>query len=249
MSTDRSERRTGGESDGGWALSPADRQLDRSKVAGVERLTAIILYHERLNLEAVEQVLTRLDIRVAGKATTPKRALALVVECRPDLLVADIEIGDSDSEGIACLRQARQHVPHLKTITLSASEDPDRITAAFLAGASAYVHKRSHPDDLVAAIRQLFERSIFFAGDRGWTTDDRHGRPRLTRRELEILRLVAEGKSNADAARTLWITEQTVKFHLSNIYRKLGVPNRTAAAHWAHAHLGQALERNLRMWT
>ena len=58
----------------------------------------------------------------------------------------------------------------------------------------------------------------------------------LTRRELEILQLVAEGDSNAQLAKMLWITEQTVKFHLSNIYRKLGVSNRTEAARWAQLH-------------
>ena len=58
----------------------------------------------------------------------------------------------------------------------------------------------------------------------------------LTRREREILALATEGKSNAAIARELWVTEQTVKFHLSNIYRKLGVPNRTAASRWAHEH-------------
>ena len=58
----------------------------------------------------------------------------------------------------------------------------------------------------------------------------------LTRRELEILQLVAEGHSNAQVGRMLWVTEQTVKFHLSNIYRKLDVSNRTAASRWAHEH-------------
>ena len=60
--------------------------------------------------------------------------------------------------------------------------------------------------------------------------------PGLTRRELEILRLVAEGHSNAQLARMLWVTEQTVKFHLSNIYRKLDVANRTEASRWAQLH-------------
>jgi DNA-binding NarL/FixJ family response regulator len=111
------------------------------------------------------------------------------------------------------------------------------MAAAFVAGASAYVYKRSHPDDFVAAIRQLFEHSIFFARDRVGMTHDQQVWPPLTRRETEILQLVAEGRSNPEVARTLWIQEQTVKFHLSNIYRKLGVPNRTAAARWAHARM------------
>jgi DNA-binding NarL/FixJ family response regulator len=205
--------------------------------AGVERVTAIILDQDPIYLEAVEQALKRLGIRVVGRATMPERALALAVERKPDLFVADIETGDSKSKGIACLRQAQEHVPDLKIIVLSTSDDPDRMAAAFVAGASAYVYKRSHPDDFVAAIRQLFEHSIFFARDRLGMAQDRQVWPPLTRRETEILRLVAEGKSNPEVARTLWIQEQTVKFHLSNIYRKLGVKNRTEAAHRANAQM------------
>ena len=97
--------------------------------------------------------------------------------------------------------------------------------------------KSANPDDLRSAIRQAFEPSLFLA------SDFMHGAPEpaekgpvdagLTRREVEILQLVAEGYSNAQLAKMLWVTEQTVKFHLSNIYRKLGVANRTEASRWA----------------
>jgi DNA-binding NarL/FixJ family response regulator len=229
MSTNRNERGIGEERGDGW------RQPGRPKFGDVERLTAIVLDQDPLYLEAVEQALKRLEIRVVGKATMPERALALALERKPDLFVADIETGDPEIDGIAWLRQAQEDLPHMKTIVLSASDDRERMAAAFVAGASAYVIKRSHPDDVVAAIRQLFERSIFFAHDGLRMTHDRHEWPPLTRRETQILQLVAGGKSNAETARTLWVTEQTVKFHLSNIYRKLGVSNRTAAARWAHA--------------
>ena len=94
----------------------------------------------------------------------------------------------------------------------------------------------------MAAIRQTFELSIYLArpapvapaepAERALPPDA----PRLTRRELEILRLAADGHSNAQLARMLWVTEQTVKFHLSNIYRKLDVSNRTEASRWAQRH-------------
>jgi DNA-binding CsgD family transcriptional regulator len=84
------------------------------------------------------------------------------------------------------------------------------------------------------ALRQLFfEHSIHFAGDR--VADPQSHTP-LSRRQTEILELVAEGLSTAEMAKKLWLTEQTIKFHLGNIYRKLGVPNRTAAARWAYDH-------------
>jgi DNA-binding NarL/FixJ family response regulator len=182
--------------------------------------------------QAVEQVLERLHINVAGKASSPERALALIAEHKPDLLIAEINTADSEIDGLACLYQARARAPDLKTIVFSGSDDRGEILAAFSAGALAYVHKKTHPDDLAMAIRQLFfEHSIHLAG--GQISKPQRQTP-LSPRQTEILRLVAEGLSTAEMARKLWVTEQTVKFHLANIYRKLGVSNRTAAARWAY---------------
>jgi DNA-binding NarL/FixJ family response regulator len=89
-------------------------------------------------------------------------------------------------------------------------------------------------------VRQAFEHSVFFPGTAATspvaTAPTSGATDELTKRELEILCLVAEGHTNAHMARTLWVTEQTVKFHLSNIYRKLGVANRTEAGRWAQLH-------------
>jgi DNA-binding NarL/FixJ family response regulator len=96
------------------------------------------------------------------------------------------------------------------------------------------VFKTAHPDDLASAIRQVFDHSVFVAGSSPAPAYPRVGDPSgLTRREIEILQAVSEGHSNAQVATMLWITEQTVKFHLSNIYRKLDVSNRTEASRWA----------------
>jgi DNA-binding NarL/FixJ family response regulator len=126
-------------------------------------------------------------------------------------------------------------MPRIKLVVFSGREGDEPIGAALRAGADAYVRKTAEPDDLAAAVRQAFDRSIFLPSGR----DDLglSGAPAdaaaLTRREREILQLVAEGHSNAQLARKLWVTEQTVKFHLSNVYRKLGVSNRTEASRWA----------------
>jgi early secretory antigenic target protein ESAT-6 len=95
-------------------------------------------------------------------------------------------------------------------------------------------------EDLASAIRQAFETSIYHAGVKrrqssGLIATDGPASG-LTKREIEILRLVAEGYSNSQLAKMLWVTEQTVKFHLSNIYRKLDVANRTEASRWAQLH-------------
>jgi DNA-binding NarL/FixJ family response regulator len=138
------------------------------------------------------------------------------------------------------VREARSKVPSLKVVILSSENDPQWIEAAFDAGASAFVLKTVNPDDLAAAVRQAFSHSVYFPGSTR-PTDQRTRRESgelqgLTRRELEILRLVSEGHSNSELAKMLWVTEQTIKFHLSNIYRKLNVSNRTEASRWAQLH-------------
>ncbi|MBM2823192.1 MAG: response regulator receiver protein [Thermoleophilia bacterium] len=205
--------------------------------------TAILLDAHPLWAEAVEAVLRRVGVDIVGKATTGNEALSLVRRMRPDLLVTDIGAGDGDRAGLTCLREARQHMPELRAVVLSMSEDSNEIDAALQAGASAYVLKSAHPDDLASAVRQAFAHSVYFAR----TASVRNGhsllqgmesadRAELTKREREILQLAAEGHSNAQLAQMLWVTEQTVKFHLSNVYRKLNVSNRTEAARWAQLH-------------
>jgi len=118
-------------------------------------------------------------------------------------------------------------------------DEAEHVHATLAAGAAAYVLKTADPEDLAVAVRQTFAQSVYFADGRsGVRTVERVAEQpaRLTQREREILQLVAQGDSNAQLARTLWVTEQTVKFHLSNIYRKLEVANRTEASRWAHLH-------------
>jgi two-component system, NarL family, response regulator DevR len=199
--------------------------------------TAVLVDQHPLWLDTVAQVVGRIGVEVVAKATSSTTALALLEERRPDLLITGIKMVDGEADGISLIRQARDRQPELRTIVLSMYDDAQHIEAAFGAGAVAYVLKTAHPDDLTSAIRQAFDHSIYLAGVRPTSVAPapavEDNSPGLTRRELEILRLVAEGHSNAELARMLWVTEQTVKFHLSNIYRKLNVSNRTEASRWA----------------
>jgi two-component system, NarL family, response regulator DevR len=203
----------------------------------LDRRTAVLVDQHPLWLDTVSQVVGRMGVEVVAKATSSSSALALVEELRPDLLITGIKMSETEMDGITLIRQARERVGSLRAIVLSMYDDTQHVEAAFAAGAVAYVLKTAHPDDLTSAIRQAFEHSIYLAGGvrpapvpSPQALDDSPG---LTRRELEILQLVAEGHSNAELARMLWVTEQTVKFHLSNIYRKLKVSNRTEASRWA----------------
>jgi DNA-binding NarL/FixJ family response regulator len=195
--------------------------------------TAVVLDRFPLWLDAVEQVLRRVGIQVIGKFTEPETALELIEARQPEVLVAEVE----DEKGVDVLRRACQRAPSLKAIALSRVDEVEHVDATFAAGAVAYVLKTADPEDLAVAVRQTFGQSVYFPGGRSLAsvpvyTDEQS--PRLTPREREILALVAQGYSNAQLARALWVTEQTVKFHLSNIYRKLEVANRTEASRWAH---------------
>jgi len=215
------------------------RKAWRIVSGSVNEPTVLLVDQHPLWLDTVEQVVARANVAVVCKVTSSSAAEDLLPKVRPNLLVTGIKMSDGELDGIELVRRARELVPDVKTIVLSMYEDREHIDAAFEAGADAYVLKTAHPDDLTSAVRQAFANSIFLAGSRSTTGPAaalRGDLAGLTRRELEILQLVGEGNSNAHVARTLWITEQTVKFHLSNTYRKLGVANRTEASRWAQLH-------------
>jgi DNA-binding NarL/FixJ family response regulator len=206
--------------------------------------TTLIFDRQPLWLTALEQVLERNGFAVVSTAVTEPHALQLLREHRPSVLVFEPEA--CVSAPTRFIEVALREVPGLKMIAVSQAEDSGSITECLSAGVFAYVLKSAHPEDISLAARQAIQQSIHFAPGRAGTRhlaavntmrpDSLDDGSDLTRREREILALVAEGSSNGTVARKLWVTEQTVKFHLSNIYRKLGVSNRTAASRWAHDH-------------
>ncbi|HEX3255960.1 MAG TPA: response regulator transcription factor [Gaiellaceae bacterium] len=205
----------------------------------LEDRTTVLVDEHPLWLDTVAKVVSEVGIRVVGKATRSSEALRFITEHSPDLVITGIRMPDDELDGISLVREALTRRPEMKAIVLSMYDDAEHVDASFAAGVSAYVLKSTHPDDLKSAIRQAFEPSVYYAaetrsnGDAPLETPEDVG---LTRRELEILQIVAEGHSNAELAKMLWVTEQTVKFHLSNIYRKLNVANRTEASRWAQRH-------------
>jgi len=204
--------------------------------------TAVVLDQQPLWLTALEELLERVGVSVVATASLPEEAAALVEEHRPDLLIAGLDSSDTDPEAtLGCIRRAKEISPATKSIVLSGGDEPEEIDAAFDAGATVYCVKTAEPDDVASAIRQAFRHSIYLAQNRPAARPAQRPlgagvQPELTKRELEILQLVAEGYSNSQLARMLWVTEQTVKFHLSNVYRKLDVSNRTEASRWAQLH-------------
>jgi DNA-binding NarL/FixJ family response regulator len=203
-------------------------------------LDAVVLDPHPIWLDAVEMVLARIGATVVVKTSSAREALVSIERDQPQLLTLELEAAPGEPDGFEVIRRARTLAPGIRAIVLSAHHDTAHIDAALAAGAAAYVVKTAHPDDVASAVRQAFDHSVYLAGGARpgaaspATTPSTSELPGgLTRRELEILLLVAEGHSNSQLARMLWVTEQTVKFHLSNIYRKLGVANRTEASRWA----------------
>ena len=210
-------------------------------MSGSETRTAVLQDPQPLWLNAVDQLLQRVPVEVVAQTTLASEALAAVAEREPDLLVTDLETGEPALDGVSYTRMARELVSDLTVVVLSARQEPETIQAALAAGVAVYVVKTAHPDDIASAVRQSFDHSIFFPGNPlheavAAVAPRRDLDLGLTRRETEILRLVSEGHSNTQLARMLWVTEQTVKFHLSNVYRKLQVSNRTEAARWAQVN-------------
>jgi DNA-binding NarL/FixJ family response regulator len=195
------------------------------------RVPVVIARGEPGLLDEVHDRLPREDFEVVDKALSGDEALDVLGRRRAGVVLLDLQIPDA----LAYLARIRAAAPDAVVVAVSAGGRENEIRDALAAGAAACVLKSAQPDDVVTAIRQAQHQSVFFSREAA-TGSAPAERLRLTVREVEVLRLVSEGLSNAEVARRLWITEQTVKFHLSNIYRKLGVTNRTQATRVAELH-------------
>lgn len=152
---------------------------------------------------------------------------------QPDVvLVDDME---ESSNALARLREIGEELPKAKSLLLTLQMESAWLDHAFDAGAHAVVSKAVHPVSLGTLLREISNGNVALRHQASREAEVLEDCP-LTDRELEILKLVAEGHTNGRIARELWVTEQTVKFHLSNTYRKLGVANRTEASRYAHRH-------------
>jgi DNA-binding NarL/FixJ family response regulator len=200
-----------------------------------ERRSAIILDSQPLWRDAFEGVMRDIGVDVVAKTMNVDEAMACLEEHEPDLFVLDFEIRGSVG-GADSVREALNRRPDVKVLVIVPNEHASAVDDVLAAGASGALNRTADRDDIAAAVRQIFEPAFFLARrgpQRGSRARSNERWPGLTRREEEILSLVARGHSNRQVAKMLWVTQQTVKFHLSNIYRKLGVSNRTEASHWA----------------
>jgi len=174
------------------------------------------------------------DMEVVGEAHTGPELMQLIERRGPDLVLMDLRM--PGVVGVEAIEQIRQSWPDVKTVVLSACDDRAAIDSALRAGASAYVLKSAHTVDIASVLRQASSGDVFHAPSYAPPQSGAPGAPALpalTDRERSILSAVATGLTTAAISRDLWISEHTIKFHLTNIYRKLGVVNRAGAVRYA----------------
>ena len=191
-----------------------------------------------------EMLTTDPELTVVGDASTGSEAVALAVRLRPDVLLLDVEMPGPGAPAV--IQQITRVAPETKIVVLTMHDDPDLVRDLLQAGAAAYLLKTIVRDELIAAVRSVARRpssNVLLAVSRQTVEQLDRERPRaegvpLTEREREILQLLAEAMTNAQIASRLYITEATVKRHLTNIYAKLHAVSRVDA-------IRKAVARNL----
>ena len=185
--------------------------------------------------DAVKLVLEETeDVELVGAVANGHELLALLARVEAEFVLLDVRMPGLD--GLACLEAIVQRHPSVRVAMLSGVDDEQVIEAAFRRGASGYIRKSVNPFDLPAVIRQIVENTVIHppAGGRGLPTPAPASG--LSEKEEEVLVELCHGHSNREIAARLFLSEQTVKFHLRNIYRKLGIKSRTEALRYAYEH-------------
>jgi len=189
------------------------------------------------------------DLAVIGEASDGHQALALAQEMLPDIVLMDIKMGDWD--GVTATRRIRNSVPSTRVIVLTNHDQDELVFSSIRAGASGYLLKEVTAAQLANAIRTVADGfSLIYpsiaarvldefgrlrsAPAEGGSSGDEEGYHDLTAREREVLLLIAHGRSNKEIGGELKISERTVKTHVSNIFGKLELSDRTQVALYAH---------------
>ena len=196
-------------------------------------MRVLIADDHRLIVEGVKRSLGESDdFEVVGECSSGSQVLPMVGRTKPDVVLLDLRMPGAD--GLTCLAQIKKRYPEVKVVILSVTTDEKVIQTVLQRGASAFIVKSINPVDLPSALRQAVEGTVYSAIGLPDPGDSAARAAGLTERETAILTALARGLSNEAIGKELWVAEQTVKFHLTNIYRKLGVSNRTEAARLAY---------------
>jgi two-component system, NarL family, response regulator LiaR len=197
--------------------------------------------HEMVRIGVSSYLTAQPDIEVVAEADDGSAAIELALEHRPDIILMDLVMKEMD--GIEATRRIIEKWPEAKIIIVTSFLDDDKVYPALEAGATSYMLKTSKASEIADAVRATYEGQTILEPEvtgkmmlkmRGRNTAQPH--EELTNREMEILLLMAEGKTNQEIADELFIALKTVKTHVSNILGKLNVADRTQAVIYAFKH-------------
>jgi DNA-binding NarL/FixJ family response regulator len=181
--------------------------------------------------------------KIVGEAANGREAVEMAINLKPDVAIIDITMPDLD--GIEVTRQIRESVPNVKVLVLTMHDSHQMVRRALNAGANGYLLKSDHTDYLPKAVKTIAQNKRFltpaisqivldgFVNARNEAEDEKRAGLRITPRELEITRLLAEGKSNKEVSTRLGITVRTAETHRSKIMLKLGLHSLTELIHYA----------------
>ena len=180
------------------------------------------------------------DIEIVADVRNIEGLLAAMGSLDPDVVVLDLDLDPENDDDMAALQALRDHSPHARVVAYTAHENEDRVVQALALGVEGYILKSANPEELLKAIRVVYRGGLMLQSSvastlmrhmrSGATIEQPNkGEAPVSRRELDVLRLMGQGKSNRQIADKLAISERTVKFHVSSILSKLDVKNRTAA--------------------
>ena len=210
-------------------------------------ITILIVDDHALLRQGIKKVIDlESDLSVIGEAADGEEAVKLALQLKPDVVLLDVNMPKKN--GLEVTKELRQLAPDIKIVLLTIHDDENYVIEVVKAGATGYLLKDIEPGMLIKALRSVYcgesfiyptlARRLFY--EAGNTERKPEGRTRghaaLTMRELEVLQLIGQGLSNQEMAQRLFLSEKTVKNHLTNIFRKIGVSDRTQAVIYAIKH-------------
>lgn len=197
--------------------------------------------HEMVRIGVSAYLSAQSDINVVGEADNGRDGVRLVLNLRPDIVLMDLVMKEMD--GIEATKRIISEWPEAKIIIVTSFLDDDKVYPAIEAGATSYLLKTSKASEIAQAIRNTYNGRSVLEPEVTEKVMERMQKKRvhplherLTRREMEVLLLMAQGKSNQEIADDLFIALKTVKVHVSNILSKLEVQDRTQAVIYAFQH-------------
>jgi two-component system, NarL family, response regulator LiaR len=197
--------------------------------------------HEMVRIGVSSYLSAQADIDVVGEASDGKEGVQLALELRPDIILMDLVMKEMD--GIQATKEIIKEWPDAKIIIVTSFLDDDKVYPALEAGAVSYMLKTSKASEIAEAVRKTYNGQSILEPEVTGKMMTRmrqktvsHPHEELTNRELEILLLMTQGKTNQEIADELFIALKTVKTHVSNILSKLGVQDRTQAVIYAFKH-------------